>query len=95
MDFIMPPFRSSKCILDMSSNKNNNYFIPLPSTSNEHVQHKCCDYPPKVLGNLNQLRQNSRFCDVEIVAGDKIIKVRVAIVVCSKYYVSTIHVVGS
>ncbi|KRT81641.1 BTB And C-terminal Kelch domain containing protein [Oryctes borbonicus] len=86
MDFIMPPFRSSKCILDMSNNKNNNYFIPLPSTSNEDVNHKCCDYPPKVLGNLNQLRQNSRFCDVEIVAGDKIIKAHKAVLAASSNY---------
>ncbi|KAI4461309.1 kelch protein [Holotrichia oblita] len=86
MDFIMPPFRSSKCMLDMSSNKNNNYFIPLPSTSNDHVKHKCCDYPPKVLGNLNQLRQNSRFCDVEIVAGDKIIKAHKAVLAASSNY---------
>lgn len=70
----MPPFRGSKCILDMSNNKNN-YFIPLPSTSNENFKHRCRDYPLKVLGNLNQLRQSSRFCDVEIIVGDKVIKV--------------------
>lgn len=32
-------------------------------------------FPVKVLHNLNILRQNSRFCDVSIVAGGKLLKV--------------------
>ncbi|KAG8252251.1 hypothetical protein J6590_062411 [Homalodisca vitripennis] len=32
-------------------------------------------FPVKVLQNLNILRQNSRFCDVSIVAGGKMMKV--------------------
>lgn len=37
-------------------------------------------FPVKVLHNLNILRQNSRFCDVSIVAGGKLLKV------CRLYY---------
>lgn len=32
-------------------------------------------FPVKVLQNLNILRQNSRFCDVSIVAGGNVMKV--------------------
>lgn len=34
-------------------------------------------YPSKVLQNLNSLRHDNRFCDVEIVAGGKVMKVSV------------------
>lgn len=34
-------------------------------------------YVTKVLQNLNSMRQSSAFCDVEIVAGDKILKVTI------------------
>lgn len=34
-------------------------------------------FPAKVLQNLNNLRQNSRFCDVSIVAGGNVMKVSV------------------
>lgn len=70
MDFIMPPLRISK------NTHNANYFIPHPTAiSNENNNFSCNSYPLKVLNNLNSLRINNRFCDVEIIAEDKIFKV--------------------
>ncbi|XP_046686413.1 actin-binding protein IPP-like [Homalodisca vitripennis] len=43
-------------------------------------------FPVKVLQNLNILRQNSRFCDVSIVAGGKMMKVHRAILSASSPY---------
>lgn len=43
-------------------------------------------YPSKVLQNLNSLRQNSRFCDVEIVAGGKVMKAHRAVLSASSPY---------
>nr|XP_022915944.1 actin-binding protein IPP [Onthophagus taurus]XP_022915945.1 actin-binding protein IPP [Onthophagus taurus] len=79
MDIIIPPFRgiNGKCNVDMT--KKNNF---LQSQTDE----TCCDYPLKVLDNLNALRQNSRFCDVEIIAGEKIIKAHKAVLAASSNY---------
>ncbi|XP_054272226.1 actin-binding protein IPP-like [Macrosteles quadrilineatus] len=43
-------------------------------------------FPVKVLQNLNNLRQNSRFCDVSIVAGGNVMKVHRAILSASSPY---------
>lgn len=69
----MPPLRASK----VTHNRNNNYFVPHPTTTNDDNNFNCHTYPLKVLNNLNALRINNRFCDVEIIAEDKIFKVRI------------------
>ena len=45
-------------------------------TSSSDKKYSCRHYAAKVLQNLNFLRQSTRFCDVEIVAGGRIMKVR-------------------
>lgn len=67
----MPPLRGTKG----THNRNNNYFIPHPTTTNESKLFNCTKYPSKVLEHLNSLRINKRFCDVTIIAEDKIFKV--------------------
>lgn len=77
MDIIMPPLKMTKPLdaTNNNNNHNNSYFIPLPSTSNEHMQYITKDHSQKVLSNLNSLRMESRSCDVDIIAGDKVFKV--------------------
>jgi hypothetical protein len=48
----------------------------ISNTSASDKKYSCRNYASKVLQNLNFLRQNTRFCDVEIVAGGKVMKVR-------------------
>jgi hypothetical protein len=48
----------------------------ISSTSAVDKKYSCHHYASKVLQNLNFLRQNTRFCDVEIVAGGRVMKVR-------------------
>lgn len=93
MDIIMPPLRASS---KSTHNRNNNYFVPHPTTTNEDNKFNCNSYPTKVLNNLNSLRVNSRFCDVQIIAEDKIFKVT-----CKQYNrhfsekITCLFVVGS
>jgi hypothetical protein len=47
----------------------------ISSTSASDKKYSCRHYAAKVLQNLNFLRQSTRFCDVEIVAGGRIMKV--------------------
>lgn len=72
----MPPLKSLKHITEVSnSNDNNHYLVNLTNANDNNNKYTCCKYAPKVLQNLNNLRRNSRFCDVEIIASGKIIKV--------------------
>jgi len=48
----------------------------ISSTSASDKKYSCRHYASKVLQNLNFLRQNTRFCDVEIVAGGRVMKVK-------------------
>jgi hypothetical protein len=48
----------------------------ISSTSASDKKYSCRHYASKVLQNLNLLRQNTRFCDVEIVAGGRVMKVK-------------------
>ena len=48
----------------------------ISSTNASDKKYSCRHYAAKVLQNLNFLRQSTRFCDVEIVAGGRIMKVR-------------------
>jgi hypothetical protein len=48
----------------------------ISSTSASEKKYSCRHFAAKVLQNLNFLRQSTRFCDVEIVAGGRIMKVR-------------------
>ena len=48
----------------------------ISSTASSDKKYSCRHYAAKVLQNLNFLRQSTRFCDVEIVAGGRIMKVR-------------------
>jgi len=48
----------------------------ISSTSSSDKKYSCRHYAAKVLQNMNFLRQSTRFCDVEIVAGGRIMKVR-------------------
>ena len=48
----------------------------ISNTSSSDKKYSSRHYAAKVLQNLNFLRQSTRFCDVEIVAGGRIMKVR-------------------
>lgn len=88
MDMIMAPSKGAKHLSGVSKGSardSNHYIVNLKTGGNcndngngnnePSTQYKCCKYAPKVLGNLNNLRRNSRFCDVEIIAGGKSYKV--------------------
>lgn len=78
LDIIMPPLKNSKHITEVTNtNDNNHYLVNLTNTNDNNNKYNNSKYPPKVLKNLNNLRKNSRFCDVEIIAGGEIIKVTI------------------
>jgi actin-binding protein IPP len=83
MDFIMPPLKISKCMPDEAQSRTNSIFLP---TTSRNTQHICRTYVSKVLSNLNDLRLNSRFCDVEIIAEDKIFQAHRAVLAASSPY---------
>lgn len=89
MNFIMPPLKSSNKHLTTVSNtktNDNDYLLNLPKSNENKSPYTCRKYAPKVLQNLNSLRRNSRFCDVEIIAGDKVMKAHRAILAASSPY---------
>ena len=79
----MPPLKSSDSSggrvsateqqLNLSGSHVNGNEVTAISTPDK--KYSCRHYASKVLQNLNFLRQNSRFCDVEIVAGGRVMKV--------------------
>lgn len=71
---------------EMSISRNNNYFTPLTTNAQANEVYTCNNHAPKILNNLNGLRQNSRFCDVEIVAGSKVFKAHRAVLAASSPY---------
>lgn len=78
----MPPLKGSKRLTDVdtaSNNNNNNNTITIPLSGNLQTDngqyYTSRYYAPKVLSNLSSLRRNSRFCDIEIIAGGKVVKV--------------------
>lgn len=76
----MPPLKSSGRVsapgqqLHLTTTALNGNEIS--STSASDKKYSCRHYASKVLQNLNFLRQNTRFCDVEIVAGGRVMKVK-------------------
>lgn len=90
MDFVMPPLKISKFVGDVSHSRNNNYFLPMPTNTNENSLYTCENYPLKVINNFNALRHDSRFCDVEIVTENRIFKVCSRL--CTKQSVSELFV---
>lgn len=74
----MPPMRS-KSTSGLSGLQFQRCELILPSNSKspdktDKVYKSSC-HANNILQNLNLLRQNSKFCDVEIVAGNAVIKV--------------------
>lgn len=74
----MPPLKGFKRSSDVETSTNgNNILLPSFATNlpevGQQFRSKC--YASKVLGNLSELRRNSRFCDIEITAGGKVVKV--------------------
>lgn len=76
----MPPLKSSGRVstpgqqLHLTTSSLNGNEIS--STAASDKKYSCRHYASKVLQNLNFLRQNTRFCDVEIVAGGRVMKVK-------------------
>lgn len=65
---------------------NNNYFTQLTNNAQANEVYTCNNHAHKVLNNLSQLRQGTRFCDVEIVAGNKVFKAHRAVLAASSPY---------
>jgi actin-binding protein IPP len=66
----------------------------ISSTSSSDKKYSCRHYAAKVLQNLNFLRQNTRFCDVEIVAGGRIMKAHRAVLSASSLYFQAMFTTG-
>lgn len=79
----MPPLKGGRCrthkLLTLSSNQStssvdtnaNNTNTP----SNESGVYVSKQFPPNLLLNMNTLREDRRFCDIEILCGGKHIQV--------------------
>ncbi|XP_066998261.1 actin-binding protein IPP [Anabrus simplex] len=89
----MPPFKSSESAqsvlteLPLESNE-------IRSASSTEREYSCDQFASKILQNLNCLRLNSKFCDVEIVAGDKILKAHRAVLSASSPYFQAMFTTG-
>ncbi|XP_049816910.1 actin-binding protein IPP isoform X2 [Schistocerca nitens] len=97
----MPPLKSSKPN-DLTAGSSsqirlkvspfeNNASQDMPNTNKYHCSN---DYAKKVLLNLNFLRQNSRFCDISIVAGGKVLKAHRAVLSASSPYFQAMFTAG-
>lgn len=90
----MPPLNISKYVGNGFS-RNNSYFLPVSANAapNDNALYTCDNYPLKVLNNLNSLRQDTRFCDVEIITENRIFKVRLVFesnaLFCRLYFTGT------
>lgn len=77
----MPPLKSSSRHISnvpaTLAHDDNHYVVNLAASNDNKTQFTCCKYAPKVLNNLNSLRRDSRFCDVDIIAGGTVIKVSI------------------
>nr|CAD7432720.1 unnamed protein product [Timema monikensis] len=62
--------------------------------TNTEKLYSCHQYASKVLRNLNFLRQNTRFCDVAIVAGGNVMKVHRAVLSASSPYFQAMFTAG-
>nr|CAD7402247.1 unnamed protein product [Timema cristinae] len=62
--------------------------------TNAEKLYSCHQYASKVLRNLNFLRQNTRFCDVAIVAGGNVMKVHRAVLSASSPYFQAMFTAG-
>ncbi|XP_060661469.1 actin-binding protein IPP isoform X2 [Drosophila nasuta] len=79
---------------DNSTDNDNDYFnqpaaaaAAATSTQRTNLPSYCnAQYPFKVLANLNQLREQSRFCDIEIVAGESTFNAHRAILSAASAY---------
>jgi len=49
--------------------------IITPVKNNDTRPYMCKNYAQKVISNLNTLRKNSKFCDIELISGDTVVKV--------------------
>jgi len=80
---------------DNTTDNDNDYFnqpaaaaaAAAASTQRTNLPSYCnAQYPFKVLANLNQLREQSRFCDVEIIAGESTFNAHRAVLSASSAY---------
>nr|CAD7443081.1 unnamed protein product [Timema bartmani] len=62
--------------------------------TNAEKLYSCHQYASKVIQNLNLLRQNTRFCDVAIVAGGNVMKVHRAVLSASSPYFQAMFTAG-
>ncbi|XP_075220268.1 actin-binding protein IPP [Lycorma delicatula] len=90
LKLIMPPLKN-----ETSNDKNSSgttqqkySLTTITNTDDQTVDKLYCSklHPSKVLQNLNIIRQNNKFCDVEIVAGGKVVKAHRAILSASSPY---------
>lgn len=78
---------------DNTTTDNDNDYFSQPaaaaaaSTQRTNLPSYCnAQYPFKVLANLNQLREQSRFCDVEIIAGEATVNAHRAVLSAASAY---------
>lgn len=75
-----------------TTDNDNDYFsqsaaAAAASTQRTNLPSYCnAQYPFKVLANLNQLREQSRFCDVEIIAGEATVNAHRAVLSAASAY---------
>lgn len=91
MDFIMPPLKHGKVAAIAPGDQNDNsdpyvVNVNLATSNDNRSKYTCTTYAPKVLKGLNSLRRDSRFCDVEIVAGGVTFPAHRAVLAASSPY---------
>lgn len=80
---VMPPL---KFITEMRGGRNNNNFANGTATTLNEPSASHSSYLLKMLNNLNELRLDKRFCDVELIVGDKIFHAHRAVLASSSPY---------